>query len=186
MNAAGGTSGGRTPGRPRGARAARPRGLAVPVRAVLLVVAALVASSWPAATARPDLVVLVVAAAAVARGPATGVLVGLAGGWLVDLVPPGAAPAGGSALVLAAAGALVGLLRSVVVVSPVVPWLLAVLAAAVPPLVRGVAAAAGAGVARPLDLLSSWVWTAAVAVVLVPALLALERRLAPVDDGRAR
>ena len=121
-----------------------------------------------------------------ARGPATGVLVGLAGGWLVDLVPPGAAPAGGSALVLAAAGALVGLLRSVVVVSPVVPWLLAVLAAAVPPLVRGVAAAAGAGVARPLDLLSSWVWTAAVAVVLVRALLALERRLAPVDDGRAR
>ena len=51
MNAAGGTSGGRTPGRPRGARAARPRGLAVPVRAVLLVVAALVASSWPAAGA---------------------------------------------------------------------------------------------------------------------------------------
>lgn len=170
----------------RGARAARPRGLAVPVRAVLLVVAALVASSWPAGTARPDLVVLVVAAAALTRGPAAGVLVGLAGGWLLDLVPPGAAPAGASALVLAAAGALVGLLRPWTRLSPVVPWLLAVLAAAVPPLVRGVAAAAGAGVARPLDLLSSWLWTAAAAVLLVPALLALERRLAPVEDGRAR
>ncbi|OLT20179.1 hypothetical protein BJF81_05515 [Ornithinimicrobium sp. CNJ-824] len=101
-------------------------------------------------------------------------------------MPPGAAPAGASALVLAAAGALVGLLRPCTRLSPVVPWLLAVLAAAVPPLVRGVAAAAGAGVARPLDLLSSWFWTAAAAVLLVPALLALERRLAPVEDGRAR
>ncbi|HSP61150.1 MAG TPA: rod shape-determining protein MreD [Ornithinimicrobium sp.] len=163
-----------------------PRGLAVPVRLLLLVAAALLASTWPGGTARPDLVVLVVVAAALVRGPATGVLVGLAGGWLVDLVPPGAGPAGGSALVLAAVGGLVGLARPAVVLSPVVPWVLAVLAAGVPLLVRGVSAAAGFGTARPTDLLVSWGWTAALALVLVPALLALERRRSPLHGRRRR
>jgi rod shape-determining protein MreD len=150
------------------------------------VAAALLSSTWPSGGPRPDLVVLVVVAAALARGPATGVLVGLAGGWLVDLVPPGAAPAGGTALVLAAVGALVGLARPAAALSPVVPWVLAVLAAAVPPAVRWVAAAAGWGTVRVGDLLASWGWTAVLALGLVPALLALERRLGPGRAGGRR
>lgn len=167
------------------ARAA-PRGLVVPVRALLLVSGVLVASTWPAGSARPDLVVLVVVAAAMVRGPVPGLLVGLAGGWLVDLLPPGAEPAGGTALVLAAVGVLVGLLRPAVALSPVVPWVLAVGAAGVPLLVRGVAGAAGFGTARPGDLLTSWAWTAVLALLLVPALLALERRLGPAPARRPR
>lgn len=177
---------GRTSGGVRGGPRPVPRGLVVAVRVVLLAAAALVASTWPAGSARPDLVVLVVSVAALVRGPATGILVGLAGGWLVDLVPPGAAPAGGSALVLAAVGALVGLLRPATALSPLVPWVLAGLAAAVPLLVRGVAAAAGFGTARLPDLLATWGWTAALAVVLVPALLGVERRLEPVGGRRPR
>lgn len=189
MSARGGRPGaasGRAPG--GWAREVRPgpRGLVVPVRTVLLVAAALVASTWPSGTARPDLVVLVVVATALLRGPTTGVLVGLAGGWLVDLVPPGAAPAGGTALVLAAVGALVGLLRPTLALSPVVPWVLAVVAAGAPLAVRGVAAAAGFGAARTSDLLSSWAWTAVLAIVLVPALLAVERRLGPARGRRRR
>lgn len=58
---------------------------------------------------RPDLVVLLVAASAVVRGPAQGALLGLAAGWVVDLVPPGGSPLGLTALLYAAAGATAGL-----------------------------------------------------------------------------
>ncbi len=57
---------------------------------------------------RPDLVVLLVAASAVVRGPAHGALLGLAAGWVVDLVPPGGSPLGLTALLYAAAGATAG------------------------------------------------------------------------------
>ena len=57
----------------------------------------------------PDLVVLVVASSAVVRGPAHGALLGLAAGWVVDLVPPGGSPLGVTALVYATAGAVAGL-----------------------------------------------------------------------------
>lgn len=57
----------------------------------------------------PDLVVIVVASSAVVRGPAHGALLGLAAGWVVDLVPPGGSPLGLTALLFAAAGATAGL-----------------------------------------------------------------------------
>jgi rod shape-determining protein MreD len=57
----------------------------------------------------PDLVVLVVASSAVVRGPAHGALLGLAAGWVVDLVPPGGSPLGLTALLYATAGATAGL-----------------------------------------------------------------------------
>jgi rod shape-determining protein MreD len=57
----------------------------------------------------PDLVVLVVASSAVVRGPTHGALLGLAAGWVVDLVPPGGSPLGLTALLYAAAGAAAGL-----------------------------------------------------------------------------
>ena len=63
---------------------------AVLTRVVLLLIAVLVPVLFPSGMpGRPDLVLLVVAVAALVHGPWTGVLVGLAGGWLVDLVPPG-------------------------------------------------------------------------------------------------
>ena len=49
------------------------------------------------------------AASAVVRGPAHGALLGLAAGWVVDLVPPGGSPLGLTALLYAAAGAVAGL-----------------------------------------------------------------------------
>ena len=58
---------------------------------------------------RPDLVILLVAASAVVRGPAHGALVGLAAGWVVDLVPPGGSPLGLTGLLYAVAGATAGL-----------------------------------------------------------------------------
>jgi rod shape-determining protein MreD len=58
---------------------------------------------------RPDLVILLVAASAVVRGPAHGALLGLAAGWVVDLVTPGGSPLGLTALLYAVAGASAGL-----------------------------------------------------------------------------
>ncbi len=56
----------------------------------------------------PDLVVIVVAGSAVLRGRTHGALLGLAAGWVVDLVPPAGSPLGATALVYAAAGAVAG------------------------------------------------------------------------------
>lgn len=80
------------------------------VRSVLLVLAA-VASVLLAARSHltvPDLVLPVVVAGALRTGPSRGALLGLAGGWLVDLMPPGAAVLGTAALLYAAAGLLAG------------------------------------------------------------------------------
>ena len=58
----------------------------------------------------PDLVVLVVASSAVVRGPAHGALLGLAAGWVVDLVPPGGlARSGSPRSCMPTAGATAGL-----------------------------------------------------------------------------
>lgn len=158
--------------------------LAVATRALLLVAAVLLPSALPSASAVPraDLVLLVVAAVALVRGPTAGLLVGLAGGWLVDLVPPGAEPLGASALVYAAAGGLLGLVRPLLVVSPVLPWLATVTVAGLVLGVRWVSAAAGFGRATTEDLWWSWVVTAVAAAALLPLLVTLERRTDPAAD----
>ena len=56
----------------------------------------------------PDLVLLVVVAAALLGGPTKGALLGLGAGWTIDLMPPGAAALGVAALTYAAAGAVAG------------------------------------------------------------------------------
>lgn len=150
----------------------------VAVRALLLVAAVLLPSAWPPGVPRADLVLLVVAAAALLRGPTTGLLVGLAGGWLVDLVPPGAAPLGASALTYAGAGVLLGLARRYAAASPLLPWAATAVAAALVLGVRGVTAAAGVGRAGAGELVWSWVVTLVVAVLVLPVLLAVERWLA--------
>lgn len=147
------------------------------VRALLLVAAVVLPSAWPSGVPRADLVVLVVAAAALMRGPTTGLLVGLAGGWLLDLVPPGADPLGATALAYALAGALLGLARRYAAASPLLPWLATAFASGLLLCVRGVVAAAGVGRVVPAELLWSWVATLLVAVVALPVLLLIERRL---------
>lgn len=147
------------------------------LRGLLLVAAVLLPSAWPAGLPRPDLVVLVVAAAALLHRPSTGLLVGLVGGWLIDVVPPGAEPLGASALAYAACGLALGLGRRLTEISPVLPWVGTALAAGAVLAVRGVASAAGLGLALPADLLLSWGMTLLVAVPLLPLLMGLERWL---------
>ncbi|QDO89330.1 rod shape-determining protein MreD [Ornithinimicrobium ciconiae] len=150
----------------------------VVVRALLLLVAVLVPTLYPTGMpGRPDLVLLVVAAAALLQGPVTGALVGLAGGWLVDLVPPGGEPLGASALSYALAGALMGAARRWAPWSPLVPWIAAVAGAALIQALRGLVSAAGVGVAHPVDLLWSVVATALFALLLLPVLIGVERFL---------
>lgn len=74
---------------------------------VLSAVAAVTLGAGPREVV-PDLVLPVVVAGALLRGPSGGLLLGLAAGWLVDLMPPGATVLGSSALVYAAAGLLAG------------------------------------------------------------------------------
>lgn len=151
--------------------------LGVLVRALLLMVAVLAPSAWPLGVPRADLVILVVAAAGLMGGPVTGLLVGLAGGWLIDLVPPGAEPLGASALSYAAAGFLLGLARRYAAASPLLPWLATALAAALVLGVRGLTAAAGVGRVVASELAWSLAITLLVSIILLPALLVLERWL---------
>ena len=146
-------------------------------RTLLLVLAVLLPSAWPAGLPRADLVVLVVAAAGLMRGPTTGLLVGLAGGWLLDLVPPGASPLGAGALVYGAAGLLLGLARRYADASPLLPWLATALGAGLVLAVRGITAAAGIGRVVLTELAWSWLMTALVAIVVLPALIVVERWL---------
>ena len=75
--------------------------------ALTLVAAVLVvtfrARGWPVV---PDLVLLPVVALALSRGWLAGALLGLAAGWVVDLVPPGGDPLGLTPLLYAVAGSL--------------------------------------------------------------------------------
>jgi len=81
------------------------------LRAVLVVLAsALSAVVLPRlGQVGPDLVLLVVVAAALLGGPAKGALLGLCAGWVVDLMPPTAPVLGVTALTYAMAGTVAGL-----------------------------------------------------------------------------
>lgn len=151
---------------------------AMAFRCVALVVAVLAPTLLPAGMpARPDLVLLVVVAAGLVRGPDTGALVGLAGGWLVDLVPPSGEPLGAAALTYLGAGALSGWSRRLVAWSPLVPLLATAAVTLAVQGVRGITAAAGVGVVHPVDLMWTVAMTVLFGVLLVPVLLAVERAL---------
>lgn len=124
----------------------------------------------------PDLVLVVVASAALRAGPRPGLLVGLGGGWLLDLLPPGSAVLGTQALLYAVCGLAVGSLRRPGPV-PVV-WVAAVIAGAAAGLEiarAGLALAQGV----PVDVVPSALRvlaTATVGLVVVPLVTAVERR----------
>ncbi|WP_404381832.1 rod shape-determining protein MreD [Knoellia locipacati] len=124
----------------------------------------------------PDLVLVVVVSAALRAGPRVGLLSGLVGGWLLDLLPPGSAVLGTQALLYAVCGLAVGALRRPGPVSVV--WVAVVIAGAAGGLevVRALLALAQ-GV--PVDAVSSLlrvVATATVGMVVVPFVGAIERR----------
>ncbi|CAM4044757.1 hypothetical protein [Janibacter anophelis] len=86
-------------------------GLRWPLRLLLLAVAlvGLLALGARGVLAPPDLVIIVVVGVALSAGSTSGAIVGLLGGWLIDLAPPVASPLGLTALGYAAAGWLAGL-----------------------------------------------------------------------------
>lgn len=147
-------------------------------RSLLLLAAVILPALTPGLLpARPDLVVLVVAAAALLHGPLTGALVGLAGGWLVDLTPPGTEVLGTGAVAYLLVGVLIGQARRYAAWSALLPWLATGAGLAALLLVRGVSSAAGVGLAAPADLAWTFLVTMLVAVVALPVLVGLERWL---------
>ncbi|WP_026181108.1 hypothetical protein [Demetria terragena] len=155
------------------------------VRAVLLVLGALLAAVVVPrfAPVEPDLLVPVIVAGGLCGGRTTGALLGLAAGWLTDLIPPGTGTFGLSALTYAAAGLLAGALHRHWRHSPALPAL-AVCAAALT--VQGVSVIASAVEGRPIDLIAALLGvlaTTAIGTAVVPALLHHEQRL--VHRGRA-
>ncbi|MGB3829450.1 MAG: rod shape-determining protein MreD [Ornithinimicrobium sp.] len=152
------------------------------IRAGLLVIAALAMSVLsPAMPGAADLVLVVIASTALMRGPWAGALMGLGGGWLIDLIPPGSEPLGASALTYLAVGVLLGASRRVMATSPLALPVLplgAIAAASLTLLsVRAVSAAAGFGTVVFADLAWTWLLTVLAALVLIVPLVWLDRWL---------
>lgn len=150
----------------------------VALRAVLLLVGAVLAVTLGARhlAPLPDLVLVVVASAALRSGPRVGLVTGLVGGWLLDLLPPGSPILGTQALLYAVCGLALGLARRPGRVSLV--WVVVVIAGAAGGLevVRALLALAE-GVAVDLASSASRVLvTATVALVVVPLVTVVERR----------
>ena len=123
----------------------------------------------------PDLVLVVVASAALRSGPRIGLATGLVGGWLLDLLPPGSPVLGTQALLYAVCGLLLGLARRPGQVSLV--WVVAVVAGAGFGL-EAVRALIALAQGVPVDVASSLgrvLATATVALVVVPLVTAVER-----------
>jgi len=154
--------------------------LTLTFRGVLLLLAAvtsvLLAARSPLAV--PDLVLPVVVAGALWVGPSRGAVLGLAGGWLVDLMPPGSAVLGTAALLYAAAGLVAGAGRREG--STPFGWIAAVGAACATVVATGrivVAALSGAPVQWPV-VGTELALTVILSAVLVPVLVRCEQRLA--------
>ena len=149
----------------------------VALRAVLLLLGAVLTVTLGARhlAPLPDLVLVVVASAALRSGPRVGLVAGLAGGWLLDLLPPGSGVLGTQALAYAVCALVVGLARRPGQVSLV--WVVAVIAGACCGLEAARALLALAqGV--PVDLASSLgrvLATATVSLLLVPLVNVVER-----------
>ena len=145
--------------------------LVLTLLAAVLVVT-LRARGWPVV---PDLVLLPVVALALSRGWLAGALLGLAAGWLVDLVPPGGDPLGLTPILYALAGSLAG--RGSRVGPVPVRWVAIVtLGAALVPAAGRLLQ--GAWLGRQLDVLPAALGvlaTVIVAAFVVPPLIRLDR-----------
>ena len=147
------------------------------VRGALLLVGAVLAVTLGARhlAPLPDLVLVVVASAALRSGPRVGLATGLVGGWLLDLLPPGSPVLGTQALLYAVCGLALGLARRPGHVP--LPWVVTVVAAAGCGL-EAVRALIALAQGVPVDVASSLgrvIATATVALVVVPLVTAVER-----------
>ena len=150
---------------------------------VLLVLArvidvALLARS-PMAELGPDLMLLVVVALAVSEGAVTGAAVGLLAGLIADLTPPGTGLLGISALAYGLAGAVAGRWQRRARYSRLAPAVAAAVAALVVVGVRVLDAAVRNGDTSVQGLVVSIPTAAVLALLVVPAVLAVDRRVGP-------
>ena len=123
----------------------------------------------------PDLVLVLVVAWALFRGPVAGGTAGLVGGWVLDLVPPGAAVLGVQALAYAAAGVLAGRFRHA---GPVAAPRVAGVALLAGGVVQAVEVLRALAVSAPVDgpaVLVRLLLTATLAAVVVPLVVGAER-----------
>jgi len=127
----------------------------------------------------PALALLPVLALGLSRGPVPGALFGLAAGWVVDLVPPGGAPLGMTAILYALAGSLAGLGRRI---GPLpLRWvaLVSLGAAAVPAVGRLLHGAWLGQQLAPARAVTQVAVTLLAAIILVPPLIRLDTAQAP-------
>jgi rod shape-determining protein MreD len=149
------------------------------VQGLVLLAAALVVVALGARriSPAPDLLLVLVVAWALTRGPVAGAAAGLAAGWLLDLAPPGATIMGLTPLAYAAAGALAGRGRSEGPVTAYRVGLVALMGAVV---VQGTVGARAVATNAQVDLLDlglGGLLTATVAAVVVPLLVPGHRGL---------
>ncbi len=159
----------------------RPTALGL-LRAAYVVVAALLAATvvprlgvpveWT-----PDLVLIGVVATAVLRGPLHGALVGLAAGWVVELIPPVGRPLGLTALVMMVAGAVAGGIGASSLRVALRASLALVAAALLVGLSRTTAVAVAEGSWDATGALTTAAATVAAALVVLPLLTVVDHSL---------
>lgn len=157
------------------------RGLSVlgVLRGVAFLLTALLAVTLGARgiTVLPDLVLPLVLAGALLAGPSRGALLGVGAGWVVDLMPPGSAVLGSSALLYAVAGLVAGAGRREG--ETPMAWVALVVLAAAGVLAAGrvVLAALSSTPVQAGDLALRFGLTAALAISVVPLLVRAEHAL---------
>lgn len=125
----------------------------------------------------PDLVLIGVVATAVIRGPLHGALVGLAAGWVVELVPPVANPLGLAALTMMLAGIVAGSFRRSSSRSLLRPLAALAVAAAVVLAGEGATAVVAEGRVELTAAVTALGVTVGVGLALLPFMVMVDRAL---------
>lgn len=157
------------------------RGLSVLalLRTLAVVLAALLAVTLGAhrVAVLPDLVLPIVVAGGLLAGPSRGAMLGLAAGWVVDLMPPGSAVLGTSALLYAVAGLVAGAGRREGETPMAWVALVAIAASGVLAAGRLASALLSSGPVHAADLVLRFGTSAVLAIVAVPLLVRAEHAL---------
>ena len=125
----------------------------------------------------PDLVLVGVVATALMRGPLHGATVGLVAGWVVELVPPVGSPLGLTSLVMMTGGLVAGLLRESSSRSRLRAPMALLASSGVVLVARFVSAVLAEGSFEAADGLGRLASTVIVGLLVLPAILALDRAL---------
>lgn len=125
----------------------------------------------------PDLVLIGVVSTAVLRGPVHGALVGLAAGWVLELIPPVGAPMGLLAVTLMLAGAVAGSLRRTSAGSWLRPVVALVVAGVLVLTGRAASAVLAGGGLDLLAALATLTTTVGAGLLVLPVLVAVDRAL---------